>query len=66
MPEALTVEILEAAMSAPSAGNQQPWHFVGPGPGRFSARGPADRRFRPCRDARVPSGDGAGLPSCRA
>ena len=21
-------EILEAAMSAPSAGNQQPWHFV--------------------------------------
>lgn len=28
VPEALTVEILQAAMSAPSAGNEQPWHFV--------------------------------------
>lgn len=26
--EAAIKEILEAAMSAPSAGNQQPWHFV--------------------------------------
>ena len=26
--EAAVKEILEAAMSAPSAGNQQPWHFV--------------------------------------
>lgn len=66
VPEALTVEILEAAMSAPSAGNQQPWHFVGPGPWGLSVRGPADRRFRPCRDERVSPGDGAGLPSCRA
>ena len=26
--EGATRELLEAAMSAPSAGNQQPWHFV--------------------------------------
>jgi len=28
VPEQSVQEILEAAMSAPSAGNQQPWHFV--------------------------------------
>lgn len=28
IPEKNINEILEAAMSAPSAGNQQPWHFV--------------------------------------
>jgi len=28
VPEKLITEILEAAMSAPSAGNQQPWHFI--------------------------------------
>jgi nitroreductase len=28
VPEGMTNELLEAAMSAPSAGNQQPWHFV--------------------------------------
>lgn len=28
IPEQLTKELLEAAMSAPSAGNQQPWRFV--------------------------------------
>jgi len=26
--EALVKELLEAAMSAPSAGNEQPWHFI--------------------------------------
>jgi nitroreductase len=28
VPDALVMELLQAAMSAPSAGNQQPWHFV--------------------------------------
>lgn len=28
IPDRLGHEILEAAMSAPSAGNEQPWHFV--------------------------------------
>ena len=28
VPEALLHELLAAAMQAPSAGNQQPWHFV--------------------------------------
>jgi nitroreductase len=28
VPEYLITELLKAAMSAPSAGNQQPWHFV--------------------------------------
>lgn len=28
VPEQAIQEMLEAAMSAPSAGNQQPWHFV--------------------------------------
>jgi nitroreductase len=28
VPEQTIKELLEAAMSAPSAGNQQPWHFV--------------------------------------
>jgi nitroreductase len=28
VPEALVQDLLRAAMSAPSAGNQQPWHFV--------------------------------------
>jgi len=28
VPDELVDEILHAAMSAPSAGNQQPWHFV--------------------------------------
>lgn len=28
VPEELVRELLAAAMSAPSAGNQQPWHFV--------------------------------------
>jgi nitroreductase len=28
VPEPAVKELLEAAMSAPSAGNQQPWHFV--------------------------------------
>jgi nitroreductase len=28
VPDELVKEILAAAMSAPSAGNQQPWHFV--------------------------------------
>ena len=28
VPESLIQEILKAAMQAPSAGNQQPWHFV--------------------------------------
>jgi nitroreductase len=28
VPDDILREILEAAMSAPSAGNQQPWHFV--------------------------------------
>ncbi len=28
VPEKVLKEILDAAMSAPSAGNQQPWHFV--------------------------------------
>lgn len=28
VPESLTLELLRAAMSAPSAGNQQPWQFV--------------------------------------
>ncbi len=28
VPDSVLKEILEAAMSAPSAGNQQPWHFV--------------------------------------
>jgi len=28
VPDAVVKEILEAAMSAPSAGNQQPWQFV--------------------------------------
>jgi len=28
VPEKLAHEVLKAAMSAPSAGNQQPWHFV--------------------------------------
>jgi nitroreductase len=28
VPESLIRELLEAAMFAPSAGNQQPWHFV--------------------------------------
>lgn len=28
VPEGLLEELLKAAMSAPSAGNQQPWHFV--------------------------------------
>jgi nitroreductase len=28
VPDVLVKEILAAAMSAPSAGNQQPWHFV--------------------------------------
>lgn len=28
VPDSLIREILEAAMCAPSAGNQQPWHFV--------------------------------------
>src|SRR5512144_358557 len=29
VPESLVTELLKAAMSAPSAGNEQPWHFVG-------------------------------------
>lgn len=28
IPEKVLKEILEAAMSAPSAGNEQPWHFI--------------------------------------
>jgi len=28
IPEGLVTELLEAAMAAPSAGNQQPWQFV--------------------------------------
>ncbi len=28
VPEAVVKELLEAAMSAPSAGNQQPWQFI--------------------------------------
>lgn len=28
VPEESLREVLEAAMSAPSAGNQQPWHFI--------------------------------------
>lgn len=28
LPEALITDLLKAAMSAPSAGNQQPWQFV--------------------------------------
>jgi nitroreductase len=28
VPENLVRELLAAAMSAPSAGNQQPWHFI--------------------------------------
>ena len=28
VPDELVTELLAAAMSAPSAGNQQPWHFV--------------------------------------
>lgn len=28
VPEQTVQQILEAAMSAPSAGNQQPWHFI--------------------------------------
>ena len=28
VPEELVLQLLEAAMSAPSAGNQQPWQFV--------------------------------------
>ena len=28
VPDEVIAEILQAAMSAPSAGNQQPWHFV--------------------------------------
>jgi nitroreductase len=28
VPEHILREILKAAMSAPSAGNQQPWHFI--------------------------------------
>lgn len=28
VPDGVIEELLEAAMSAPSAGNQQPWHFV--------------------------------------
>lgn len=28
IPDRMVHEILEAAMSAPSAGNEQPWHFV--------------------------------------
>jgi len=28
VPKELTIELLRAAMSAPSASNEQPWHFV--------------------------------------
>ena len=28
IPDGIITELLIAAMSAPSAGNQQPWHFV--------------------------------------
>ena len=28
VPDGVIKELLDAAMSAPSAGNQQPWHFV--------------------------------------
>ena len=28
VPDVLVQELLEAAMQAPSAGNQQPWHFI--------------------------------------
>jgi nitroreductase len=28
VPNVLVQELLEAAMQAPSAGNQQPWHFI--------------------------------------
>ncbi|HEY6872539.1 MAG TPA: nitroreductase family protein [Geobacteraceae bacterium] len=28
VPEKLIAEVLKAAMAAPSAGNEQPWHFV--------------------------------------
>ena len=28
VPDEVVKELLEAAMSAPSAGNQQPWHFI--------------------------------------
>ncbi len=28
LPDLVVNEILRAAMSAPSAGNEQPWHFV--------------------------------------
>lgn len=28
VPDQLVKEVLEAAMSAPSAGNEQPWHFI--------------------------------------
>lgn len=28
VPDAMVEELLKAAMSAPSAGNEQPWHFI--------------------------------------
>ena len=28
IPESMTLELLDAAMNAPSSGNAQPWHFV--------------------------------------
>ncbi|MBP1726990.1 MAG: nitroreductase, partial [Deltaproteobacteria bacterium] len=28
IPENLLTQLLRAAMNAPSAGNEQPWHFV--------------------------------------
>ncbi len=28
VPESLITELLKAAMAAPSAGNEQPWHFI--------------------------------------
>ena len=28
IPDKIIKELLEAAVSAPSAGNQQPWHFI--------------------------------------
>ena len=28
IPESMILELLDAAMNAPSSGNAQPWHFV--------------------------------------
>lgn len=47
VPEGLVQALLEAAMSAPSAGNQQPWHFVVIGDRRLLDEIP---RFHPFTD----------------